>query len=164
MKVKLIMGAIAFSLMATVAVGAEQRVKVQLTQPELDVNPYHRPYVAVWVETPEREPIKTLAVWHEQDKWLKDLRQWWRKIGRDLQGLDGNSGATEKPGIYTIYWDGKDSKGKTLPNGEYLINIEAAREEGGRSYMRERIHLGSESEIIVAAEAEIGPVRINTYQ
>lgn len=140
-----------------------KKVKIELTQPELSANPYHRPYVAVWVETLEREPVATVAVWHEQDKWLKDLRQWWRKIGRQGQGLDGRTGATVKPGQYTLFWDGKDSKGKDMPEGKYLLNVEAAREEGGRSYLRETITLGTPVTTTLAAEPEIGPVTLQTF-
>lgn len=140
---------------------AKSSVVVTLTVPKLDVDPYHKPYIAVWVETPSREGIITLAVWHEKDTWLKDIRQWWRKLGRAAEeNLDGVSGATRKPGTYTVEWDGKDQQGNPLPAGEYLINVEASREEGGRSYARENIQLGQSSRQVVAADNELGEIII----
>lgn len=32
-------------------------LEIELTLPDLDVQPYHRPYVAVWLETPERKHV-----------------------------------------------------------------------------------------------------------
>src|SRR5690606_33055924 len=54
---------------------------IQIEIPAIDASPYHRPYVAIWLETTEREGVETIAVWHEQEEWLRDMRQWWRKLG-----------------------------------------------------------------------------------
>ncbi|HTJ96928.1 MAG TPA: DUF2271 domain-containing protein, partial [Rhodocyclaceae bacterium] len=65
-------------------------------------------------------------------KWLKDMRQWWRKSGRDLQmPVDGVSGATRAPGEHTLSF----APGN-LPAGEYQLVIEAAREAGGREVVK----------------------------
>lgn len=137
-------------------------VAIELTVPALDVNPYHKPYVAIWLETPERENVATLAVWYEKDTWLKDLRQWWRKAGRGANGeLDSVTGATRKPGQYTFTWDGVDHAGKPVPPGEYLLNFEAAREEGGRSFQRQKIILGNKGTWIIPADHELGEIQIS---
>lgn len=131
-------------------------LSIELEIPALKVNPYHRPYVAVWLETTDRKAIATLAVWHEKDTWLKDLRQWWRKVGRaGVEKIDAVTGATRKPGRYTIHWDGKDAGGNVVPSGDYLLNIEAAREEGDRSYLRRKITLGAQATLSLPAENEI---------
>lgn len=122
------------------AFAADMNVKVEI--PRLNVAEYHRPYVAVWVERADQSPAATLAVWYdvknkEGTKWLKDMRQWWRKAGRDLQmPADGISGATRAPGEHTLtFTDGKAPLGK-LPAGNYQLVVEAAREVGGRELLR----------------------------
>lgn len=140
---------------------ADSDVLITVEVPELNVDPYHKPYVAIWVETPKRKGLATLAVWHGKDTWLKDMRQWWRKLGRaGEEPLDGVSGATRKPGVYTISWNGKDNQGQALPAGEYLINIEASREEGGRSYVRQKIQLGSDQTFVIEPDLELGKITV----
>ena len=122
------------------AFAADMNVKVEI--PRLNVAEYHRPYVSVWVERADQSPVSTLAVWYdvknkEGTKWLKDMRQWWRKAGRDTQmPADGISGATRAPGEHTLtFADGKAPLGK-LPAGDYQLVVEAAREVGGRELVR----------------------------
>lgn len=61
-------------------------------------------------------------------KWLPDLRQWWRRSGRELSlPVDGVTGATRAPGEHALSFSVAD-----LPAGNYKLVVEAAREEGGR--------------------------------
>lgn len=108
---------------------------VTVTIPRLTVAEYHRPYVAVWLEPAAGGPARTLAVWYDVKKggnepgtkWLSDLRAWWRKGGRSMKmPADGVSGATRAPGQYTIPLPAD------LKPGQYVLNVEAARETGGR--------------------------------
>ncbi|QET05556.1 MULTISPECIES: DUF2271 domain-containing protein [Cupriavidus] len=124
------------------AMAAEMNVKVEI--PRLTVAEYHRPYVSIWIERADQSPVSTLAVWYDAKskedhgtKWLKDMRQWWRKAGRDMQmPADGISGATRAPGEQTLtFSDGKAPLGK-LPAGSYQLVVEAAREVGGRELVR----------------------------
>ena len=128
--------------LAAPAAAAEIQVKVEI--PRLSVAEYHRPYVAMWLERADQSPVATLSVWYdvklknaEGTKWLKDMRQWWRKAGSDLQmPADGISGATRAPGEHTVtFTDGKAPLA-TLPAGEYQLVVEAAREVGGRELLR----------------------------
>lgn len=141
------------------------QLEITLNQPALDVQPYHRPYIAVWVEDGERNAVATIALWkqlEEGDKWLKDLRQYWRKVGRNAGSeIDAVTGATRRPGDHLLHWDGKDSQGKPLPAGEYLLNIEASREEGGRDYHRVAFELGKLGQINLPAKIELGPIQIS---
>ncbi len=135
--------------LATLATGSSAwaaTVQLKLEVPRLNVAEYHRPYIAVWVEKAgESGPaVAQLAVWYDTKKqnnagtkWLKDMRQWWRKAGRDMQmPADGVSGATRAPGEHTMtFTEGKAPLGK-LPAGEYQIVVEAAREVGGRELVR----------------------------
>jgi len=79
---------------------------VKFTLPQLPVAEYHRPYVAIWVEKPDQTFVANLNVLYDLKKrdnagtkWLKDMRQWWRKSGRELtMPVDGVSAATRAPG------------------------------------------------------------------
>jgi hypothetical protein len=112
---------------------------VSLTIPQLKVAEYHRPYVAGWLEPAAGGPARTLFVWYDVKKkgnepgtkWLADLRSWWRKGGRSLKlPADGISGATRAPGTYQVPLPAN------LPAGQYVLNVEAARETGGREVVK----------------------------
>lgn len=140
-----------------------ETVTINVTVPTINETPYHRPYMAVWVETLERNGLYTIAVWHEKKKWLKDLRQWWRKLGRENSGqYDAVTKATPKPGHYELKWDAKGFGDKPLKAGEYYLCIEAAREDGGRDFMKQKILLGSSQTQTYAlkSKTEIGPINI----
>lgn len=126
------------------AVAGEINLKV--TIPTLNTAEYHRPYLAIWIENPDQSVEKNLAVWYSQkktdkgeqsDKWLKDLRQWWRKSGRNqAMPLDGVTGATRPVGEQKLnFIEGKAPLGN-LPAGQYNIVVESAREKGGRELVR----------------------------
>ena len=124
------------------AVAAELSVTVEI--PQLSVAEYHRPYVAVWVEKPDQQVAANLAVWYdvglrnkEGEKWLKDMRQWWRRSGRELtMPIDGVTGATRAPGRHTLRFDAARGPLAGLAPGRYNLVVEAAREVGGREVLR----------------------------
>ncbi|HSW11430.1 MAG TPA: DUF2271 domain-containing protein [Solimonas sp.] len=139
-----------FSLLPGTALAANLDLSIEL--PRLDVAEYHRPYVAVWLEREDKSVAANLSVWYQQKKapaapaagapaggmqagnnpaggakWLPDLRQWWRRSGRELSlPVDGMTGATRAPGEHAL------SFSPNLPAGQYKLVVEAAREEGGR--------------------------------
>lgn len=124
------------------ALAAEMAVKIEL--PQLQVAEYHRPYVAMWLEKAEGGQVTQLAVWYDQkkkdnggSKWLKDMRQWWRKGGRELEvPVDAVTSATRAPGLHTLtYVAGKAPIDKLAP-GDYTLFVEASREAGGREVVR----------------------------
>lgn len=118
-------------------------LSVQIEIPRLNVAEYHRPYVAAWIERTDAPVASTLAVWYdiknkgnaegEGTKWLKDMRQWWRRVGRELQmPVDGVSGATRPAGRHQLnVTEGSAALPKLAP-GAYKLYVEAAREVGGR--------------------------------
>ena len=134
---------IALCLVATApAFAADMNLTVEI--PTLTVAEYHRPYVAVWIEREDHTVAANLAVWYdvkkkdgEGTKWLKDMRQWWRRTGRDqTMPIDGVSGATRPAGQHHLrFTDGKAPLG-TLAPGHYELVVEAAREVGGRESQR----------------------------
>ena len=124
--------------MVVPALSAEMKVSIEI--PRLNVAEYHRPYVAVWLEKPDQTFVGNIAVWYdlklkdnEGTKWLKDLRQWWRRTGRELQmPTDGVSSATRPAGKHQIaVSEGSVALPKLAP-GAYKLYVEAAREVGGR--------------------------------
>ena len=124
------------------ALAADLSVKVNL--PQLDVAAYHRPYVAIWLEGADQKVVANLSVWYDQKKkdnggakWLPDVRQWWRKSGRDLQvPVDGVTGATRGPGEHALDYSSAKAPLDNLPAGDYQLVVEAAREAGGREVVR----------------------------
>ncbi len=118
-------------------------LSVNIEVPRLNVAEYHRPYVAAWIERPDQSVATTLAVWYdvrnkgnaegEGTKWLKDMRQWWRRVGRELQTpVDGVSSATRPAGKHQLaFAEGSLALPKLAP-GAYKLYVEAAREVGGR--------------------------------
>jgi thiamine biosynthesis lipoprotein len=104
-----------------------------------------RPYVAVWIEDAEGNPVRTLCLWIEQERWLRDLRRWSRLNGRQRNLIDAVSRATRRPGSYSLDWDGKDDEGAAVPPGEYVVLIEAVREHGTYQLMRQPISIDGNS-------------------
>lgn len=123
------------TLLASHTLAASFNVKVEV--PRLRVAEYHAPYVAFWVESPDRTTIVPLGLWYDdQEKWLKDIRQWWRRTGRSQsKPYDGLTGATRPPGKHDIDFAELDAL-RNLPAGDYELVVEAAREVGGREVLR----------------------------
>lgn len=101
---KLLLSVLLAGLVARTAYAADLGLSVEI--PRLDVAEYHRPYVAIWIEQADQSVAGDLAVWYDVAKknnegteWLKDMRQWWRRSGRNQQfPVDGVSGATRPAG------------------------------------------------------------------
>jgi hypothetical protein len=133
---------IALSLPLASASAMAADLALKLDVPQLNVAEYHRPYIAAWVENADQKVVANLAVLYDTKKkdnagtkWLKDMRQWWRKTGRELtMPLDGVSGATRAPGEVTLNI-AKGSLDK-LPAGQYTVLVEASREAGGREVVK----------------------------
>jgi len=119
-------------------------LSVKLELPQLAVAEYHKPYLAIWIERPDQSFVSNLSVLYDLKKrdnagtkWLRDMRQWWRKSGRDLtMPVDGISGATRAPGEHTLTYAGTKTPLDKLPAGTYQVVVEAAREAGGRELVR----------------------------
>ncbi len=134
--------ALTLPMLSSWAIGAELTVKFDI--PQLNVAEYHKPYVAIWLERADQSVASNLAVLYDVKKkdnagtkWVKDLRQWWRKSGRDLElPLDGVSGATRSTGEQTMSFGAARTQFDKLPPGDYKLVIEAAREAGGRELVR----------------------------
>ncbi len=149
------------------AMAADLNVTVEI--PRLTVAEYHKPYVAIWVEGPDAGAAATLAVWYDADsredkgqKWLKDMRQWWRKAGRAMSfPADGITSATRAPGPQKLVFSGAKSELSKLKPGEYTLVVEAAREVGGHEAVRVPFTWGKPGKTATAkGTAELGAVSV----
>jgi hypothetical protein len=154
--------ALAFST-AVMPVQAADSLTIALELPKQEHGPYHRPYVAVWIEDAKEQPVKLIELWREKPDWIKDLRRFWRKTGRSDQALvDARTGATKGPGKYQLSWKGDDNAGNPVLAGQYLLVVEAAREHGGRNLVKQAFQWdGSAVDIQVKAGSEIGAIQLS---
>lgn len=106
------------------------QVTVAVELPSVDSKRYRKPYAAIWVEDDKGKAVRTLAVWGNAPKYLKDLNDWW-KIGKnDGDLVKAVARATRGPGKYSLAWDGKDDKGNAVGRGTYTVRVEVHREFG----------------------------------
>jgi hypothetical protein len=133
--------ALLLALCAGGGTAAAADLSLSLEIPQLPVAEYHRPYVAIWIEGADQSIAANLAVWYQvrgdHTKWLPDLRQWWRRGGRDLKvPVDGLTGATRPVGQHLLKFDAAQAPLATLKPGQYAVVVEAVREVGGREAVR----------------------------
>ena len=119
-------------------------LEITLELARIDTPRYRRPYVAVWVEDAQGEPVRAISLWSEKPRYLNELRRWYHdypsvnRFGGDLS--PSIASATRSPGKYTLRWDGMNDKGAPVKPGKYTIVIEAAREHGRYDLMRQEIN------------------------
>ncbi len=152
--------------------GAAHAGTLELTVeiPKLNVAEYHRPYVAIWIEDASGKVAANLSVWYdiklkdqEGEKWLKDIRQWWRRTGRELDlPVDGVSSPTKPPGRNTMKFDTAGAPFANLPAGDYKIIVEASREVGGKELVEIPFKWapGAEATGSAAGKTELGAVTL----
>jgi len=58
-------------LISAGAHAASLEMSIEINLPRIDDNPYHRPFVAVWLEDEQRQGIETIAIWYNDPEWLK---------------------------------------------------------------------------------------------
>lgn len=124
---------------------------------------YHRPYVASWIESSKGKSVRTLLLWREQAKWLKDIRRWWRKAGRkDAELVDGITSATRAAGKFKVSFLAQDDNKIDLNKGQYTLFIEVVRENGGRAIIRQPFSLnGSKETFTLAATNETDQMKFS---
>ena len=105
---------------------------------------------AVWIEDSSGRYIKTLYAtrytanggWRRRDT---SIPVWVRQSG--LAGMtnaqiDTLTGATPRTGSLTYTWDGTDSRGAIVPNGDYIIFLEGTLRWANQVIYRAPIRLG----------------------
>ena len=142
---------------------------VTIDLPRLDGRA-RRPYFAAWVEDGDKFPVRTIALWFQRDRWLPELRAWYRsdRLRAMAQGSDitrSVSSATRSPGHYTLQWDGKDNQGKLVKPGKYTVYIECAREHGGYDLFHKEIDCnGTPSQIQLPGGSEIASASLDYHK
>lgn len=89
-----------------------------------------RPYVAVWIEDKNDKVVRTITIWGDNARWVRELSYWWRAADGDQQDTQSITRATRAAGEYAVTWDGKDEFGKPVAPGDYTVVIEVNREHG----------------------------------
>jgi hypothetical protein len=133
---------LAAALLAPIACASAAELALTVEIPKIEVAEYHRPYVAAWLEREDQSVAANLAVWYDVagrdgSHWLQDLRQWWRRSGREQQlPIDAVTGATRPVGRHELKLTaGRAPLGELTP-GRYTLVVEAVRESGGREAVR----------------------------
>jgi hypothetical protein len=131
--------------------------------PRLDVSGYRKPYVAIWIEGEDRKTAEMLAVMFDQspigDKWLPDLKTWWRRGGRAMDmPVSGVTRPTRGPGKYKV----NAAALSKLPEGRYALMVEAAREKGGREILKAPFDWKPGKSVTVSAQgsSELGRISL----
>lgn len=158
---------VASTWMSAAVSAADLNVKVQI--PTMSVAEYHRPYVAIWVEREDQSIAAHLTVWYQTDakkedgtQWLKDLRQWWRRGGREQTfPIDGVTGATRPVGEHSLQFKGSGKQLASLAKGKYNLVVEAVREVGGRELVRVPFEWPTPQHHTVRGTTELGAVTLD---
>jgi thiamine biosynthesis lipoprotein len=136
-------------------------LNIEYEVPKVAAGTYHNPYVVIWITDENRTLIRTLLVLGKETRWKEENYIYWRRFGRnDLKLVDSVSRPTRAPGQYAVKWDGLDDAGKKVPQGKYILSIEASREKGGHTVQRLELTLGTDGAVVEAKpDGEIGRVR-----
>jgi hypothetical protein len=105
---------------------------------------------AVWIENAQGQHVKTLyATRYTANGGYKrremSIPLWVRQSGlanMTSAQVDAVSGATPGTGALEYVWDGTNSGGAAVPNGSYVIVLEATLRWGNQVYYRAPVNLG----------------------
>jgi hypothetical protein len=129
-----------------------------------------RPYLAAWIEDGDKFPVRTLALWYNKDRWLPEMRAWYRsdRLRAMAEGNDlahSVSSATRGTGHYTLQWDGKDNQGKLVKPGKYTVYLECAREHGGYDlFHRELDFSGTPNKVEIPGGSELASAALDYHK
>ena len=108
----------------------------------------HNPYTAVYVQDTAGKLVRTIDVAYKRDesKYLRQLSHWFK-----AQSAAGSSyiakttsGPTRMPGTHTFSWNGLNDVKHLVAHGDFVIYIEAARENGPYQIVSQPVTLGLE--------------------
>lgn len=152
---------------------AEMELGIDFEIIAVDARRYKKPYVAVWIEDASGNAVRTIALWvmpGKGEKWVPDLKRWYRDE-RSRSQTDGGdlvatvASPTRSPGQYSVVWDGLNDSQVLVPQGEYFVCIETAREHGPYHLVREKLSFGEESFTqVLTGDTELGDVTVEYRQ
>ncbi len=123
-----------------------------------------RPFIAVWIEDENKFPVRTLALWYHEDRFLTEFKSWYRADRLRLMSETTSivrtlGGATKPPGKYSFKWDGKDQAGNYVKAGKYTVSVESSREHGTYQIDRQEMTFtGKPQKLEFKPGSELGPV------
>jgi thiamine biosynthesis lipoprotein ApbE len=129
-----------------------------------------RPYLVAWVEDGDKFPLRTIALWYNKDRYLPELRAWYRSdrlrsLAEGTNLAHSVSSATRSAGHYTLQWDGKDNQGKLVKAGKYTVYLECAREHGGYDLFHREIDFnGTPNKIQFPGGSEIASASLDYHK
>jgi hypothetical protein len=142
--------------------GYKLEIALQLKQPNVDSKRLRKPYVAVWIEDQSGQSVRTLTVWGNAPKYLKDLPAWWAIAKDDRALVSSVTRATRPAGKYTLVWNGLDDNEKPVPPGGYSVVLEVVREHGSRAIQRAAIACADKPATgVIPAGSEFEAARLN---
>ena len=112
-----------------------------------------RPFIAVWIEDSDKFPVRTLALWYHEDRFLPEVKAWYRadrlrSMSENTSIVRSLGAATRPPGKYTLKWDGKDQAGNFVKPGKYTVSIESSREHGTYQIDRQEMTFNGTPQVI----------------
>lgn len=140
----------------------EYRLVINYEVPEIDAPKYRAPYLAIWITDEKKAIVSAIAMLGEIARWQEENYVWQRRYGRKNPALvDAMSEPSRKPGEYRFVWDGVDDFGERRAQGDYVLNIESAREFGDHKLVQVPLSLGDTSfTISQVADGEVGEIGI----
>ena len=155
---------VALLLWSVISLSAKAQTtgKLQLSLKQ-QTGEYHAPYTAAWIENERAGSVRSLLLWRDDPKWLKDIRRWWRKVGRkDAALVDAITSATRVAGNHTQTFSLNDDDQKPLAAGRYTLLIEVVREKGGRELIRMPFELdGTDKNYNAKGSTELGKINFS---
>ncbi|MEO7191271.1 MAG: DUF2271 domain-containing protein [Vicinamibacterales bacterium] len=129
-----------------------------------------RPFIAIWIEDADRFPVRTLALWYHEDRYLPEVKAWYRadrlrSMSETTSVVRSIGAATRAPGKYTMKWDGKDQSGNYVKPGKYTVSIESSREHGTYQIDRQEMTFtGTPQAIEFKPGTELGVVSFDYHK
>jgi thiamine biosynthesis lipoprotein len=139
---------------------ADYQLSIEYEVPPIEASNYEAPYVVMWITDENKKLVRSLLMLGNAPRWVEENHRFWRRYGRKQPALiDTLAQPTRKPGQYRLVWDGRNDAGVPIPQGTYILHVEASREHGGHTYVqRELQFLDTVMENIIPAEEELGEV------
>jgi hypothetical protein len=127
-----------------------QGKKVTITYTWNRIQSHGSNQIAVWIEDTKGKHICTLFATKFTVKGgytyrPVSLSEWTSKFdikNKSKDEVDAVTGATPKAGTQVLTWNGKDQSGKVVPDGTYIIRMEANIHDADKMFFHGEIKIG----------------------